>query len=90
MALREKRVESQKVVAELQSTEQKSNNLKHEIEQINSGFGLEKIFRERFNVKKPGEEMFIIVEEPVPASAGNQTAGSGFLRSLWTTVKNVF
>lgn len=79
------------VSKELNIAKERLSILDERINAINSEAGLEKILRERFNIKKPGEEVLIIIDggkqdDPDEGKKQNEN----FFKNLWATVKNIF
>jgi cell division protein FtsB len=69
--------------------EEKNKTMEGLLKNINSASGLEKIIRERFNVKKPGEEVLVVLNKEEKKADG-ESAKQGFFVSLWLAVKNLF
>jgi len=77
--------------AELGNAEERLSLLREKIKDIESEAGLEKIFREKYNTKKPGEHVIVITEGASESDSNNSgTSSSGFLHDFWTAIKNIF
>ena len=74
---------------ELILLEGKNKTMEGRLGNINSAGGLEKIIRERFNVKKPGEEILVVLNEEEKKADG-ELAKQGFFISFWLAIKNLF
>lgn len=75
---------------ELDFIKERLNTLNERINAINSEIGLEKILRERFNIKKPGEHVLIIMDnENQDGLRDDEQQNESFFRNLWATVKNI-
>ena len=59
-------------------------NYERKLAELESPAGLDREARGRFNLKKPGEEVVIFVEEPLSASAGSVASRlRSFFKKLW-------
>ena len=67
--------------------EKDQSDLEVKINRLQSPEGIEKEAKNRFNVKKPGEEVLLIVEPPVKNTS---TSAVGFSNSFWSFLKNFF
>lgn len=64
--------------AELAREEEKNRELNKNLSEIKTEEGKEKILRQKFQIKKPGEELVIIVN-PKDDSAQNKNDGKNFI-----------
>ena len=67
--------------------EKDQSDLEVKINRLQSPEGIEKEAKDRFNVKKPGEEILLIVEPPVKnvsSSTGNHS------NAFWNFIKSLF
>ncbi len=53
---------NESVIEEIGKIEKREKDLSASINQLRGGFGAEKELREKFNVKKPGEEFVVIID----------------------------
>lgn len=73
------RAEYERIKEEIQETESRTAELKKELALLEDEKGRDRILRERFDVKKPGEEVVIIVEEkPQPPTANEVSVFESF------------
>ena len=74
---------TQEKKAELEQLSKEKAELEKEVSQLKNPDYLEKILRERFSVKKPGEELLIITEEkPQGQPAGKRATNTLFDKIL--------
>lgn len=74
---------------ELILLEKKNKTMEERLKNMNSAGGIEKIIRERFNVKKPGENVLVVLNEEKKEADG-ESEKRGFFISLWLVIKNIF
>ncbi|MBI5742641.1 MAG: hypothetical protein HZA25_02275 [Candidatus Niyogibacteria bacterium] len=74
--------------AERQAVEEKVAAVREKARELGSDAGLEKIVRERFNVKKPGEELIVIVDDKTASGTRPAAKEQGFWAALISTIKN--
>ncbi len=75
---------SEEIAARARNLEEEKIRLEERIERLGTPEGLEKEAKERFNVKKPGEEVLIIVN-PVNAPTSSDIKASG---GFWGFISN--
>jgi cell division protein FtsB len=75
---------------ERQAMEEKVAAVRGKIGELGSDAGLEKIVRERFNVKRPGEELIVIVDDKSASGTRAIVREQSFWASLVATLKNIF
>lgn len=74
---------------DLISLEEKNKTMEERLKNMGSASGLEKIIRERFNVKKLGENVLVVINEE-RKETGEESEKRGFFNSLWLAIKNIF
>lgn len=79
VAYREKKMRDEK----LQILEERSNALGEELQKFGNTAAIEREAKERFNLKRPGEKVVVIVSDEAPA----ETA-AGENPSLWARVRD--
>ena len=89
LAVKAVKKENAALEKELISLEEKNKTMEERLKNMNSAAGLEKIIRERFNVKKPGEEVLVVLNKE-EKEAGGESEKRGFFNSLWLKIKNIF
>lgn len=85
-------LKNREVENELRELLDKKNALESNINRLKAPFGIEEELREKFQVKKPGEEFVVIVDEKLPESEIQEKdeGGGSFLEKTWDFVKNIF
>jgi len=63
-------VSKNKSLHELNTLKEKENTLKTELDSLGTDRGIEETIREKYRVVKNGEELIVIPEDKMPASAG--------------------
>lgn len=76
-----------KIKEERKELSQRRDILEKKLTHLSSPYGLEKELRERFNLRKPGEEVVIIVDRPIPDHATSSEKQPSFLQSLFNQIK---
>jgi len=86
-----------KMAQELADVEKRKAALEAEAAKISTESGLEEEIRDKFSVKKPGEEVLTIMEKRPEGDKINSGENQGFfgnlprfLRGIWEFVKNIF
>jgi peptidoglycan hydrolase CwlO-like protein len=83
---REGRKQSENRLSELN---EKEKNLTQEIDYLNSDLGKEGILREKFDARKPGEKVVVVVEKEkkeIPEDSENEN----FIKHIWNSVNGLF
>ena len=73
---------------EIDDLNTRKDKLEANINRLNTPFGIEEELRGKFQIKKPGEEFVVIVEEDTEVSVNTQDGEEDI--SLWNTIKNFF
>lgn len=89
LAVKTVKKENAALEKELILLEEKNKTTEGYLKNMSSAGGIEKIIRERFNVKKPGENVLVILNEEGKKSDG-ESEKRGFFISLWMAIKNIF
>ena len=89
LAVKAVKKENAALEKELISLEEKNKTMEERLKNMNSAGGVEKIIRERFNVKKPGENVLVVLNGEGKEAAG-ESEKRGFFISLWLAIKNIF
>lgn len=76
---------------EIKDMNLKKNNLEANIERLKTSVGQEEELRKKFQIKKPGEEVLVIVDQ-APTAGSQPAAGQtkSFLEKTWDFVKAIF
>lgn len=84
-------LKNEEVERDVEELIEKKEGLESNIKRLKAPAGIEAELREKFQVKKPGEEFVVIVEEKTP---GLETQGGGekegFLEKTLNFIKNIF
>ncbi len=84
-------MKNEEVQNDINDLTDKKQSLESEISRLNNPAGVEKELREKFQLKKPGEDFVVIVDENSPeASATPADSRESFLEKAWNFVKNIF
>ncbi len=76
---------------EIKDMNLKKNNLEANIERLKTSVGQEEELRKKFQIKKPGEEVLVIVDEGPAAVSGSTTGQTkSFLEKTWDFLKSIF
>ena len=85
-----------KVAAERERTEkeyilalQRERELRQKIDYLRSDFGKERELRKRFNLAKPGERVFIIVDKEVEQNDGKEGVENWLFSGLFKKIKEI-
>lgn len=78
--------QAEQLKKEIQILETKQYELKARLSQTQEEEYLEEEARERFNLKKPGEEVVAILP---PENEGEESKDRGFLQEIWEKIKNL-
>ena len=84
---RRERLEVENSIAEISA---KNNILAERLDDLGSEVGIERILRERFNVKKPGEHVLVIVDRGGDEDENDKQSGNGFFSRLLGAIMNIF
>ena len=86
-----------KVAAEREQAEkeyalalQREEGLRQKIDYLRSDFGKERELRKRFNLAKPGERVFIIVDKEIKSSDRKEDGGGWLSIGLFKKIKEMF
>ncbi len=77
------------VEEKIQSEQQKSKDLKKEIDEIRSEEYIERVTKERLNLVKPGEKVIYVLPEP-PAEQEESNEEIKTNEGLWEKIKGIF
>ena len=83
-------MKNEKMEQELADMERKKAVLESEAAKIGTESGLEEEIREKFSVKKPGEEVLTIMDKSPGDDKINSGEDKGFFGKIWEFVKNIF
>lgn len=72
----------QETKEEREELAQKKEELEKRLSYISSPYGLEKELRRRFSLKKPDEEVAIIIDRPVSRPESDKETGEGFWQRI--------
>jgi len=75
---------------EVVNLEKQKEELSNKVPQIQKEDYLEKEARERFNLKKPGEEMVVVLPPPSQENKEKTEEKKGFLEEWWQIIKSKF
>lgn len=78
------------VKAQIAELEKRKQDLEGELEVLKTESGLEQEIREKFNVKKPGEEILVIVDKPDENAKINSSGFDNKLQKIWQMLKEIF
>lgn len=81
---------NEKMAQEIADLEKRKAELEAETAKIGTESGLEEEIREKFSVKKPGEEVLTIMDKKPEGDKINGSEGRGFFGKIWEFVKSVF
>ncbi|HOA47681.1 MAG TPA: septum formation initiator family protein [Candidatus Pacearchaeota archaeon] len=77
------------VEEKIQSEQQKSKDLKKEIDEIRSEEYIERVTKERLNLVKPGEKViYVLPETPAEQEESNEEIKTN--EGLWEKIKGIF
>ncbi len=74
---------------EKRELDSRSASLKEEVDRLASDAGKEEAIRKRFSVKKPGEEVLVIIQNDKKEEGDGDTE-AGFFNKIWQGVRNFF
>lgn len=84
-------LKNQEITQKIEELESKKRELEERITKLETGSGLEEEVREKFGVKKPGEEVLTIIDKtPESDKMNNEESGNGFFGKIWGWIKNLF
>lgn len=87
---RNAQLKNERATQELADVEKRRAELEAEMAKLGTDSGLEEEIRDKFNVKKPGEEILAIVDKSPENDKINSDEGRGFFSKIWEFVKSVF
>lgn len=84
-------LKNDQTIAQIEELEKKKKELEDRLAKLQIGSGLEEEIREKFNVKKPGEEVLNIIDKsPENDKINNEESEKGFFSKIWDWIKNLF
>ena len=83
-------MKNEKMAQEIADMERKKAVLESEAAKIGTESGLEEEIRDKFSVKKPGEEVLTIMDKRPGDDKINSGEDKGFFGKIWEFVKNIF
>lgn len=81
---------NERMAQEIADLEKRKAELEAEAAKIGTESGLEEEIREKFSVKKPGEEVLTIMDKKPEDDKISEGEGRGFFRKILEFVKNIF
>lgn len=75
---------------EKQKIEERKKGLEEEVKKLQTVTGEEEAIRKKFSVKKPGEEILVILEKDNKSANVGKETGKGFLGKIWMKIKSWF
>ncbi len=76
------------VKVELVNLEERKALLEIETKKLKSQEGIEEAIRKKFQVSKPGENVLVVVDKPLPASS--VVENQNFFSKMWESVSGIF
>lgn len=84
-------LKNQEITQKIEELESKKRELDERIAKLETGSGLEEEVREKFGVKKPGEEVLTIIDKtPENDKINNEESDKGFFGKIWSWIKDLF
>lgn len=84
-------LKNQEIIQKIEELESKKRELEEKIAKLQTGSGLEEEVREKFGVKKPGEEVLTIIDKtPENDKINSEEENRGFFDKIWGWIKDVF
>lgn len=83
-------LKNERMAQEIADLEKRKAVLEEETAKIGTENGLEEEIREKFSVKKPGEEVITIMDKKPEDGKINAGEGRGFFAKIWWFIKGVF
>ena len=87
---RNARLKNEKTKAEVVELEKRRTEMEVEIAKTSTESGLEEELREKFNIKKPGEEVLTIMDKRPEDDKIDSGRERGFFNGIWEFLKNIF
>ncbi len=77
------------LATELGQLEARAGALEHDIAALEDPYGVEAALRQRYNVAKEGEEVFVLVEPEEPRGAEATSSPAAVKTSLWERIVGI-
>jgi cell division protein FtsB len=87
---REVFLERKEVDKKLEDLKLKRDELKTRISKLETESGVERELIEKFQIKKPGEEVLVILDPKEQKNNQSQKRKAGFFSNFWQSVKRAF
>lgn len=81
---------NQETIAKIEELEQRKKELEARISALSSEAGREEEIREKFNIKKPGEEVLTIIDKIPENDKINNKNEDGFFSGIWNWIAGLF
>lgn len=83
-------LKNKETIEKIEELESKKMELEEKIAKLNTESGLEEELREKFGVKKPGEEVLAIIDKtPESDKMNSREEKQGFFSKIWGWIKNL-
>ncbi len=84
-------LKNQEIIQKIEELESKKGELEEKIAKLQIESGLEEELREKFGVKKPGEEVLTIIDKmPGSDKINNEVSVKGFFSRIWSWIAGLF
>lgn len=81
---------NRETIAKIEELEQRKKELEARISALSSEAGKEEEIREKFNIKKPGEEVLTIIDKSPGSDKINNKNDDGFFPGIWNWLENLW
>ena len=75
---------------EKQKIVEREKGLEEEVKKLQTVTGQEEVIRKRFSVKKPGEEVLVILDKDSQSAKVSNDSGNSFFIKIWAKIKSIF